>query len=992
MYSVLCCTVQYVHIKIKEDPHDKGPSPSELSRLQYPYHHPHPHHQQQRSSEEDLGSCSPGLHLPLVPPVNPFGSLHFFGLNHLATGGPLDLMRKDEDMHHHHHSILHQQQQHRKERGSPTAGRSGKSAHNNNNNNSGGGGSRGNSMTPDKLRQMGVINADAFCEFCCKEFCNKYFLRVHKLKKHGVCSPELPPEKVQKILQQMAKEAGKTGQPMPPLTLGTPSALGGLGRPSPPSAGLSDPSKSIGGGGGPLGSSPLSLIRPPTLPNFLSLPPLDPLMPPLGGGGGIVNNCSRDPDVYSSSSSSDRVDEREEGRPINFQLSPRSLVMEPDCELRVEESCAATADMKSPLPGEREEEGERRGLAAQYCAAEQAESERRRLQQQQHREQNEDDDVGGSMDPHTKDTTEGNNSSSSEGLANLQNMIMKLNSNKPTTGRVGPSLNLESNTVCKTCNRDMENKYFLHAHMMNEHGVLNMEEEDNNRQQHLQMQQHNSSLAAAVSPAIASPPPPPPPPASVSVSLPQYPADLSKLAESGFRLSGLNIPCPLISSPSPNNGGGLSKLSEKPLDFPKSLFDQLQGLPRHPASFLDQMKRDLGAKMEGGGGVPLGSPLKRPSLDQRDPNKKPASLSRSYCEICKKELCNKYFMKTHMMKMHGIVMDQTAGGGGGGGGHSNSNNGGGNNVNCEVCKKEVSSRYFLKVHMASAHGLNEDGSPIREMGGGGGGLMNLFPSMGDFPPPPPHLPPHMGEFSRLLMQQGEKSSLEQRLKELDRLNKEQQQGHICSLCSRAFTDIVSLQVHIIKSHGALPPTSSLDSLFHHHNSSNNSRKEMELAEEEERSGGRSNNNNNNNTEDATMEEDDDIAEPDAGAAQRDGGGNQQQQPAFPFPLEKSGLELLQRQLTAGSQFPAGMLGPAVLLGSLPGFGGAGQQQHQFQGLFNMFLSEMLKKVQKDTPPQTPPVSPTATPPNSSSSPPTPPAPSTQEAAATSRLGETTTTS
>ena len=51
-------------------------------------------------------------------------------------------------------------------------------------------------FSPDKLRQMGVINADAFCEICCKEFCNKYFLRVHKLKKHGFCSPDLPPEKV----------------------------------------------------------------------------------------------------------------------------------------------------------------------------------------------------------------------------------------------------------------------------------------------------------------------------------------------------------------------------------------------------------------------------------------------------------------------------------------------------------------------------------------------------------------------------------------------------------------------------------------------------------------------------------------------------------------------------------------------------------------------------------------------------------------------------
>jgi hypothetical protein len=541
----------------------------------------------------------------------------------------------------------------------------------------------------------------------------------------------------------------------------------------------------------------------------------------------------------------------------------------------------------------------------------------------------------------------------------------------------------------------MENKYFLHAHMMNEHGVLNMEDDNSRQPQH-----SNSGLPAAVatSPSTASTPPPTAAAAAVSVSLPQYPADLSKLAESGFRLSGLNIPCPLISSPSPVNnggGGGLAKLSEKSLDFPKSLFDQIQGLPRHPASFLDQMKRDLGAKMEGAGGVPL-SPLKRPSLD-RDPNKKPASLSRSYCEICKKELCNKYFMKTHMMKMHGIVMDQSSGGGGGGHHNtsSNSNNSGGgsnNNVNCEICKKEVSSRYFLKVHMASAHGLNEDGTPLREMGGGS--LLNLFP-MGDFPPPPP-LPPHMGEFSRLLMQQGEKS-LEQRLKELDRLKEQQQQqGHICSLCSQNFPDIVSLQVHIIKSHGALPPgAAGLDSLFHHHhNHSSSNRKHQQQHRIEEADEERNSRKNNNNlteaaaAQDATMMEDeeDDIAEPEI----RGGGQRDEQQPNFPLPLEKpAGLEMLHRQLAAGGgQFPAAaMLGPAVLLGGgLPGFGGpGGQQQQQFQGLFNMFLSEMLKKVQKDTPPQTPPVSPTATPPNGNS-----PPPSSQETAAASRMGETTT--
>lgn len=41
-------------------------------------------------------------------------------------------------------------------------------------------------LTPDRLQQMGVINAEAFCEICCKEFCNKYFLRTHKMNKHRI--------------------------------------------------------------------------------------------------------------------------------------------------------------------------------------------------------------------------------------------------------------------------------------------------------------------------------------------------------------------------------------------------------------------------------------------------------------------------------------------------------------------------------------------------------------------------------------------------------------------------------------------------------------------------------------------------------------------------------------------------------------------------------------------------------------------------------------
>ena len=742
---------------------------------------------------EDLSNL--GLRLSMVPHMNPFGPLPFFNMNPL---NPMDLMRKEEE---------------RKEMMSSSSPRPTSSAPGGPNQ-SGGSAAKG-SMTPDRLRQMGVINADAFCEFCCKEFCNKYFLRVHKLKKHGVCSPELPPEKVQKILAQMAKEAGKTGQPMPPLTLGTPSMV------RPPTT-LSDPPKSIGG---PLGS-PLNLIRTPTLPNFLSLPPLDPV--------------SMGREDTQSSSSSDKPDEREEGRPINLQFSPRSMI-EPECELKIDESASV---IKSPLP----------------------EVPREQSQSSDAQEQRKTENSDSSGDRNKGKET-------SEGLANLQNMIMKLNNTKPKSQ--------ENSTVCKRCNRDMENKYFLHAHMMNEHGMLNAEEEE----------------------GYNNPP--------MSISLPQYPADLSKLTDmsGGLKSPGLNIPCPIISRPSSHSPlmNSLPKLSEKPMDYPKSIFEQMQGLPR--PSFLDQMKKELGNKMDM-------SPMKRPSLD-RDPNKKPASLSRSYCEICKKELCNKYFMKTHMMKMHGIVMDQAPPT---------------NSINCEICKKEVSSKYFLKVHMANAHGLNEDGSPIpphmRD-----NSLMNMF-SMGEYPPPP------MGEFSRLLMQQGEKNM--ERMKEMDRLKENTPMGHICSLCSNNFPDIVALQVHIIKSHGALPPGAGLESIL----GKNGEREEKDEEDIRQDQGDRN-------------EDEDDITDRDEEAKEED---RMKEIPPFPFPLDFNkqapGLmknsplnDMFQRQMMTG-QFP-GLMNPLLL----PGLGAPGAGGQQFQGLFNMFLSEMLKKVQKDTPPQTPPISP-----------------------------------
>lgn len=50
-------------------------------------------------------------------------------------------------------------------------------------------------ITSDILRGMGILGVEAFCDICRKEFCNKYFLKIHKANKHGIFTdePMLPP-------------------------------------------------------------------------------------------------------------------------------------------------------------------------------------------------------------------------------------------------------------------------------------------------------------------------------------------------------------------------------------------------------------------------------------------------------------------------------------------------------------------------------------------------------------------------------------------------------------------------------------------------------------------------------------------------------------------------------------------------------------------------------------------------------------------------------
>lgn len=121
------------------------------------------------------------------------------------------------------------------------------------------------------------------------------------------------------------------------------------------------------------------------------------------------------------------------------------------------------------------------------------------------------------------------------------------------------------------------------------------------------------------------------------------------------------------------------------------------------------------------------------------------AADRVVCDICNKEVCNKYFLKTHKLKVHGIDTGSTFTG------SENDENSrpklpavvgdglvsslGDSRIQdmahmsftnqdllrmgidpeayCDICKKEFSSKYFLRTHRANIHGLSADRTPTK---------------------------------------------------------------------------------------------------------------------------------------------------------------------------------------------------------------------------------------------------------------------------------------
>ncbi|KHN81771.1 hypothetical protein Tcan_15243 [Toxocara canis] len=81
-----------------------------------------------------------------------------------------------------------------------------------------------------------------------------------------------------------------------------------------------------------------------------------------------------------------------------------------------------------------------------------------------------------------------------------------------------------------------------------------------------------------------------------------------------------------------------------------------------------------------------------------------SSSGKNYCDLCNKEVCNKYFLRTHMLKMHGIVIDEnktvianidTL----------EKEKMGAISFRCDICMAELKSRHLLRSHKQEAHGV-----------------------------------------------------------------------------------------------------------------------------------------------------------------------------------------------------------------------------------------------------------------------------------------------
>ncbi|XP_041984107.1 zinc finger protein 142-like [Aricia agestis] len=232
---------------------------------------------------------------------------------------------------------------------------------------------------------------------------------------------------------------------------------------------------------------------------------------------------------------------------------------------------------------------------------------------------------------------------------------------------------------CEICCKEYCNKYFLRTHRERRHGVPAL---------------RSPERLPEPSPVPATPPsaPPrsitPPEPTPPLALPPALPYDDDRLPVKREHEERDDFEAALRDSQtSPLN----LIMEERTVGSPGSASEELRKL-QTMISQLNELAAERLAE------EPADAP--RPQSDsppqQDDRRSSGGAAGSSFCEICNKELCNKYFMRTHMQRMHGISLESGTQLGG---------------VTCDICHKELCSKYFLRVHKHNTHGIPAPPAP-----------------------------------------------------------------------------------------------------------------------------------------------------------------------------------------------------------------------------------------------------------------------------------------
>ena len=307
---------------------------------------------------------------------------------------------------------------------------------------------------------------------------------------------------------------------------------------------------------------------------------------------------------------------------------------------------------------------------------------------------------------------------------------------------------LADRVVCDICNKDLCNKYFLKSHKLKMHGV-DMDKEEGRASTGEKSQQQSptplpSSKAQPINMSMGSKPSPGLMPKLELRDFQDYGRDFKMMEKYGAFKNFADVPTFL--SETINNEYLRRSHTQPPF---KGLDFGMQGLvPTSTANLSHDQLVEEGIDPE------------------------------AYCDICKKEFCSKYFLRTHKQNIHGIKVEapppdrsrakpgpkpalskinsmssgsngnMLAGlpmptmpfnfppslmmGGSNGGGNSGLNRSrdsfekhqfrwkdpsNSQRVTCDICNKEVCNKYFLRTHKLKKHGIAPSDTSLSPMSG-----------------------------------------------------------------------------------------------------------------------------------------------------------------------------------------------------------------------------------------------------------------------------------